>query len=130
MGPPGIVTTVDDVIPWSHERWRRVVSLLLSVVDVVVLVMTIAGSHGPVRFALGLVVGVVIPGWCVIGWLRLGDPFLEASLSIALSLALVMLCAQMMMTVHWWHLAGFEILLCAVSLPVLVWRARGRSVTS
>ena len=130
MRPPAIVTTVDDVIVWSHEQWRRVVSLVLSVVDVVALVMTVANGHGPVRFVLGLVVGVVIPGWCVIGWLRLPDPFLEASLSIALSLALIMLSAQMMMTVHWWHLAGFEILLCAVSLPVLVWLARRRSVAS
>lgn len=111
----------------SHARWRRSVSLLFALFDLILLVLTMADVHGPLRFALGLVLGLAIPGWCIVGWLKLTEPFLEASITVGVSLALIMLSAQLMLTMHWWHLAGFEMILCAICLPILlgqVWRQR------
>lgn len=123
----GIVTTVENVDFSSHAWWRRSVSLLLAVFDLILMVLTMVNVHGPVRFALGLILGMVIPGWCIIGWMKLTEPFLEASMTVGVSLALIMLSAQLMLTVHWWHLAVFEVILCVVCLPILLgqaWRQR------
>ncbi len=111
----------------SHALWRRMISLFLSLCDLVLMVLTMTSAHGPLRFALGLVLGLIIPGWCIIGWMRLVEPFLEASMTIGVSLALIMLSAQLMLTWHWWHLGGFEIILCAICLPILLaqsWRMK------
>jgi uncharacterized membrane protein len=97
-----------------------VVSALLGIVTASLLVMTVVGVHGPVRFTFGMLLGFVIPGWCLVGWLRLNDPFLEASLAIGLSLAIIMILAELMLSIHWWHLAVLEDILCGVCLVVLV----------
>lgn len=123
----GRVTTVESVDNPSHALWRRMISFFLALCDLVLMLMTMVSAHGPLRFALGLALGLIIPGWCIIGWMKLTEPFLEASMSIGVSLAVLMLSAQLMLTWHWWHLGGFEIILSAVCLPILLaqtWRTR------
>jgi len=105
---------------------RRTLSMALIVVDVAVLVMVFAHAHGPARLAFGLVLGAFIPGWSIVGPLRLGHMALEVSLAVAMSFVLLMLSAQVLMTVHQWHLWGFEEVVCVLCLPSLVWQSRRR----
>jgi hypothetical protein len=51
---------------------------------------------------------------------------LEVSLAVAMSFVLLMLSAQVLMTVHQWHLWGFEEVVCVLCLPSLVWQSRRR----
>lgn len=107
---------------------RAWISLILTVIDVVVLGMTIASVDGPVRFILGLVLVLYIPGWSIVGLLHLHNAPLEVALSVAGSLALLMACAQLLMTVHYWHLGVLEIVVCILCLPSLLIQVRGREV--
>jgi hypothetical protein len=107
---------------------RRTLSMVLILVDVAVLALTVAHVHGPVRLVLGLVLGAFIPGWSVVGPFRLGHLALEVSLAVAMSFVLLMLAAQILMTVHEWHLLGLEEATCALCFPSLIWQSRpGRS---
>jgi len=105
---------------------RRMLSLVLVVVDLVLLMMVFAHVSGPARLALGLVLGAFIPGWSIVGPLRLRHMALEVSLAVAMSFVLLMLSAQVLMTVHLWHLQGFEEVVCLLCLPSLVWQSRRR----
>lgn len=107
----------------AHD-WRATLSTLLLLVDVVVLVMTIGGIDGPLRFVFGLVFGVVVPGWSIVGLLNLENAALETGLAIAVSLSLLMMIAQLLMTVHLWHLGALEIGTCLACLPSLVRQSR------
>jgi len=114
-------TVESDPLPTSRSRdVRAVVSLILLIIDVSVLVMTMAGEHGPLRFVLGLVFGVVVPGWSIVGLLRLDNAALEIGLSVAVSLALLLVVAQILMTVHLWHLGALEMVMCLACIPSLV----------
>lgn len=98
---------------------RAVASMLLLGVDVILLVLTTMGVRGPVRFGLGLVLGLVIPGWSIVGLLRLGNAPLEVSLTMAVSLALLMVTAQLMITFRLWHPIALEELTCLACIPSL-----------
>ena len=104
--------------------YRQRVSLVLAVIDAAVLVLTLTDSHGPVRYVLGLVFGFVVPGWCVVGWMALREPFVEASLTLGVSISSVMILAQVLLSIHWWHLALCEDLLALVCLPILILQVR------
>jgi uncharacterized membrane protein len=121
----------------SHERRdrrttrrkldpRAVVSLFLLVVDLVLLDMTVSSVHGPVRFVLGLILGCFIPGWSLVGLLRIGNGWLELALTVAVSLALLMVIAQILVSTNTWHLVVLEEVTCEVCLPSLIWQSRGR----
>jgi len=98
---------------------RAMASMLLLGMDVSLLVFTTMDVRGPVRFALGLVLGLVIPGWSVIGLLRIDNAPLEVSLTVAVSLALLMVTAQLMMTFRLWHPIALEELTCLACIPSL-----------
>lgn len=98
---------------------RAVASMLLLGVDVILLVLATMGVVGPVRFGLGLVLGLVIPGWSIVGLLRLDNAPLEVGLSIAVSLALLIVTAQLMITYHLWHPIALEELTCLACIPSL-----------
>ncbi len=101
---------------------RRAVSLCLLVADAAVGVMTVAGLHGPLRLALGLLFALAIPGWAVVGPLRLGHEALEVGLTLAVSLALLMFAAQVLLTVHAWDLTRLEEVACLACAPSLAWQ--------
>jgi hypothetical protein len=109
---------------------RRRFTQFLVCVDIANLIMAFANTHGPEKFFLGLLFGVFVPGWSIIGYLRLKNAALEIGLSVATSLALIMVSAQIMITLNLWHLVAFEELLAIVCLlPLLpqstvVWMKR------
>ena len=104
---------------------RAAISLALIVVDLGALSVTIGHVEGPVRVVLGLMLGAVIPGWSIVGLLRIGNPPLEIGLAVTVSFALLMVIAQLLMTVHAWHLGVLEEVTCVVCLPSLIWQSRG-----
>jgi uncharacterized membrane protein len=114
------------VKPVSSSRARVTVSISLLVADLVVLIMTIESLHGPLRLVLGLVLGLVVPGWSVVGLLGLENAALEVGLTVAVSLASCMVVAQVLLTVHAWHLGVFQEVTCVLCLPSLIWQAHLR----
>lgn len=110
--------------PLAKRNSRATISMVLVFVDVVTLLLTIEGVHGPLRFLFGLALGVIVPGWSVVGLLKLKNAALEVGLTMATSLALIMIAAQIMMTMSLWHPVAFEELSCLVCLPSLLWQAR------
>lgn len=107
-----------------RSRSRALVSMVLLILDVVTLGVTLADIHGSPRFVLGVAFGLFVPGWSVVGWLHLRNAALEFSLTVATSLALLTVIAQVLVTVHAWHLFALQVATCAVCLPLLAWQAR------
>jgi hypothetical protein len=108
----------------SPERnARRRISVILAIVDVATLLLAATNVDGPVRFFLGLVLGIFIPGWSVVGLIKLKNAALEVGITMAVSLSLLMLCAQVLITARLWHLALFEDFTCVVCLPSLMWQS-------
>jgi hypothetical protein len=103
---------------------RQRISRLLVLVDVTILILTAAGVHGPVRLVLGLVLGIVIPGWCLVAPLKLDNAPLELGLVLTVSLSLLMMVAQILMTMNLWHLVALEEVTSAVCLPFLLQQSK------
>jgi hypothetical protein len=103
---------------------RAMISRLLLGIDVAALVLTAMGIHGPLRLVLGLVLGIVIPGWCIVAPLKLDNGALEFGLVLTVSLSLLMMVAQILMTLGLWHLVALEEITCALCLPFLLNQAR------
>ena len=103
---------------------RRAISQLFVVVDVATIALVVLDVHGPIRFLFGLIVGVAIPGWSIVGLVKFENAPLEIALTMTVSFAIVMASAQLLMFVQWWHLAGFEVIVCLICLPSLLWQAR------
>ena len=122
LGPEGRAGTARN---W---RGRVGVAIALLGIDLAVLVMTIAETHGPARFVLGIVLGTVIPGWSIVGLLRLGNLALEIALALAVGLAVMMLVAQVLISLRAWHLAAFEEITCAACFPSLLWQSIPRTI--
>jgi hypothetical protein len=108
----------------TAQSARVALSRLLLLIDVTVLIMTAAGIHGPLRLLLGLVLGIVIPGWCIVAPLKLDNTPLELGLILTVSLSLLMMVAQILMTLGLWHLVALEEITCAVCLPFLLNQAK------
>jgi uncharacterized membrane protein len=106
------------------------VSRVLVVIDLCTFGLTIANIHDPARFIFGVLFGLFAAGWSVVGFLKLNNAALEISLSVGTSLSILMIAAQIMITIHEWHLAGFELVLCVVCLPPLLWHSRSRRRSS
>ncbi len=112
-------------------RRRAWVSLVVLVFDGAALAATATNVNGPLRFCLGVIFGLLVPGWTVVGFLALGNAALELALTIGLSLSIVMVLAQVMMTAGLWHPLALQELVgtaCAPALIVSVVRNVERSV--
>lgn len=109
-----------------RRRNRRRLSTVLLALSVVVLVLTVVGVDGPIRFVLGLVFGLTVPGWSIVGFLDLKSPPLEMGLSVAVSLAIIMVAAQLMMTWNLWHPVTLEEVMCVTCGLSLAFQARER----
>jgi hypothetical protein len=110
--------------PPVSPDYRTIISLALAIVDVVTFVLTVANVHGAGRFIFGLIFGLAIPGWSVIGLIKLKNAALEVGLTIATSLSLTMIVAQIMITVSLWHPVALEELVAVVCLPSLLWQSK------
>jgi len=103
-----------------QARARVGVSAVLLGVDLLMAAMIALNVHGPSRVLLGLAFCIVVPGWSIVGLLRLNDPPLELGLTIAASLCGLMVVAQLAASVDGWHLTFLQLLVCALCLPSLL----------
>ena len=76
------------------------------------------------RFALGLVFSLIVPGWSVVGWMNLKNAALEFSVSIVASFTILTLAGQILISAHQWHLFALQVALALVCSPSLVMLAR------
>jgi len=106
-----------------QRRLRSSVAAAACVLDLVTLVLIAGEAHGLVRQLVGLAFCLVVPGWAIVGPLRLHDAALEVGLTVAASLASLMVAAQLAMTFEAWHLTAVEVVVCVACLPSLVWQA-------
>ncbi len=102
---------------------RSVISIVLLLAGMLMLYASVANVHGPARVVLGLTLVGVIPGWSIVGLMRLGNPALEIGLTVALSLAVCMISAQVILALHAWHVVALQEALCLLCIPSLVWQA-------
>ena len=117
--------------PLPGDGVRLRVSIALVAVSLAIVALGLAQVHGPVRFVVGLAFGLLVPGWAVVGWMRLAQPALELGMTLAASVTILMLSAQVLITVHLWYLMGFgEVLglVCAASLALQARQHRRRGV--
>jgi uncharacterized membrane protein len=106
------------------QKRRSMISRALLVVDVAALVLTLASVDGLARMVTGLILVLIIPGWSIVGLLRLDNGPLEAALTVAVSLAVLTLAAQLLMTIHFWHLHTFQAIVCVVCAWPLAYQSR------
>jgi hypothetical protein len=99
---------------------RVMISRLFVFVTVMNILFAAFDWTGPVRYLFGLALGVAIPGWAMVGRLKLHDAALEVGLSIASSLAILIISAQALITIHFWHLTVYDIVLSFAVLPSLL----------
>lgn len=104
-----------------QERIRANLSGLLVCFDLVVAAMVVANLDGPARVACGLAFCVVVPGWAIVGPLRLNRVPLELGLTVAASLCALMVVAQLAASVGGWHLKTLQLVVCGLCLPSLLW---------
>jgi uncharacterized membrane protein len=110
------------IVP-SEFKPRVYSSRTLLIADVLVFFLTTGNVHGAVRIILGLTLGVAIPGWSLVGLLKLQKASLEIALSLAVSLSLLMVTAEVLMSLHLWHLVALEEVTSLVCLPSLLWQS-------
>jgi hypothetical protein len=107
----------------GDEAARVRVSRLFVYVTVLNAFWVLIGVTGPPRYLCGLVLGVAIPGWAIVGRLKLHYAALEIGLSIATSLAILIVSAQVLITIHFWHLTIFDLVLSVAVLPSLLYQS-------
>jgi hypothetical protein len=122
----GVTDEIEDATGVSA---RGLISRALLFIDVAAFFTSVADGHGVLRYVLGLVLGVVIPGWSVVGLLKLNNAALEFALTVAASLAMVMVAAQILITVHLWHPIVLEELTCLLCAPALLLQSQVRGTT-
>jgi hypothetical protein len=120
------VVEVTEAAPPDSFISRVVTSRAFVVVVVLNLFFDALNLTGSLRFLFGLVLGVAIPGWSFVGLLNLRNVALEISLTIAASLSTILVSAQLLITLHFWHLGLFEAVLCCACLPSLLFQSRWR----
>ncbi len=108
----------------TGRRIRSYIAAFAVFVDLAGLLATAVNEHGPTRMILGLALALFLPGLAIIPPLRLAQPILEFSLIIAVSLATNLVVAQVLLSVHEWHLVAFQEVLSLVIAPSMVWQAR------
>jgi hypothetical protein len=112
--------------PLGARALSLVASRALLGVDALALVLSAANVHGPLRFVVGMVFGALVPGWALVGLVRLDNATLEVSLSVATSLALLLVLAQAMTALGAWHPIALEEIVGVACVPSLVWLSRER----
>jgi hypothetical protein len=109
-----------------QQQVRANLSLLLVYVDLFMVAMVAAHVHGPARVLGGLTFCIVVPGWSMVGLLRLNRAPLELGLTVAAGLAALTVLGQLATTVGGWHLPFLQLLICGLCLPPLLWQALTR----
>ena len=108
---------------------RRGVLLALTTLDVLTLIAVLADVGGVPRELLGLLFVAFVPGASIVGLLRLRDAALELAVVFAFGLSSLILVAQLVITLHAWHLFALEVaLLVAFLVPLGVQLAQSASL--
>jgi uncharacterized membrane protein len=110
---------------WRQRRIRANLSAALVVADVAMALLVALNLQGPVRLIGGLAFCVVVPGWAIVGPMRLNSAPLEMGLAVAAGLSALMVVAQLASTLGLWHLTALQLVVCALCLPSLGWQALG-----
>jgi len=122
LGPP---TLHQQQLDQGEDGTRFMVTA--SSIALIGLALTFTQAHvtGVSRFWFGLLFVLVVPGWSIVGLLRLRWPAAEVSLTIAVSLGITLLIAQAMLWAHAWHPISEEMGIGLGALPLLsvqIWR--------
>jgi hypothetical protein len=113
----------------ATRRQRRVranLSTILVFADLFMAALVALNVSGALRVWAGLAFCAVVPGWAIVGLLRLNDAPLEIGLSMAAGLCALLVLAQLAITLGAWHLTALQLLVCALCLPSLLWQALER----
>jgi uncharacterized membrane protein len=113
----------ESALSRRQDRIRSSVSVVVCTLDVVALGLIAGQAHGLVRQIVGVAFCLVVPGWAIVGQLRLHNVPLEAGLVVAVSLASLLVVAQLAITFNAWHLTAVDVVVCVACLPSLVWQA-------
>ena len=109
-----------------QRRVRANLSTLLLFVDLFMASMVAVNLHGPVRVFGGLLFCLTVPGWSIVGPLRRNRAPRELALSMAAGLCALMVVAQLAVTLGFWHLTFFQLVVCVLCLPSLLWQSLER----
>ncbi len=125
--------------PWpspsalARLRSRDFVTLTLLFVNAVASLLVAADSGGAVRGAVVLTASLTAPGWAVVAHLDLRWPAAEVALTLAASLAILLVVALLMVSARTWHptaawlaVSGLATIPLAARLR-LAYLARGRT---
>jgi uncharacterized membrane protein len=109
-----------------QRRLRAGLSTLLVFADLFVAALVALNVHGDVRVVAGLAFCAVVPGWAIVGLLRLNNAPLEVGLTMAAGLAALLVLAQLATSLGAWHLTALQLVVCGLCLPSLLWQALER----
>ena len=102
---------------------RRFVTRFLLLVDVTAMLLDVFQVHGSFRFAVSLLFSLTVPGWSVVGFLRIREAAWLVALCVATSLALEIVLGEIVLA-WWWHLQVLEIFVALVCATLLVQQLR------
>jgi hypothetical protein len=103
-------------------RGREFATATLLVVDIISVVVVAAGQVGPVRVAVTLIAVLTVPGWAVVVHLDLQWPAAEVALTLATSLAVLLVIGQSMIGMRAWHPSAAWLAVGGLSAVLLVAR--------
>jgi hypothetical protein len=112
---------------------REFATATLLLVDIISVALVAAGQVGPVRFAVTLIAVLTVPGWAVVAHLDLRWPAAEVALTLAISLAVLLVMGQSMMGLRAWHPSAAWLAVGGLSAVLLIvrlaraWNAAGGS---
>jgi uncharacterized membrane protein len=104
-------------------RTRANLSALLVCADLAMAAMIAHHVHGTARALGGLAFCVVVPGWAIVGPLRLNRAPLELGLVVASGLCALTVVAQLAITFGEWRFTFLQLLVCGLCLPTLLWQS-------
>jgi uncharacterized membrane protein len=99
---------------------RRITAAGLMVLTAATAVLTTVDVHTPLRLTLMVAFATLAPGWAAVAYLGITPSSLAWITSIAVSISLAILIAQIMVSANWWHPVGALLTLCGLTLIALL----------
>lgn len=105
---------------------RRRISLTLSVLSSLEVILLLANRASPIFMFVGLITVSIVPGWLMVGSLTRMSASLRIALTVTLSWAVMLLAAQICITVHLWYPRFVLVAIMSFCTLLLVRRRRSR----
>jgi hypothetical protein len=99
---------------------RRITAVGLMVLTAATAVLTAVDVHTPLRLSVTIAFAALAPGWAAVAYLGINSSSLAWITSIAVSISLAILIAQIMVSANWWHPVGALLVLCGLTLIALL----------